>query len=122
LDAIEGLNASMPWPLSLGNLAAQRLAHDLGLPAVGGSDAHTLATIGSGYTLFPGTNAEDLRHAILTNRVSWGGQCWRFDQHFEFLWLTVQQRSLWGALKLGLDNMPLLQHYRGWRSTSRTAD
>jgi hypothetical protein len=35
------------------------------LAAVGGSDAHFLAVVGSAYTLFEGQGAEDLRRAIL---------------------------------------------------------
>jgi hypothetical protein len=35
------------------------------LAEVGGSDAHFLAAVGSAYTLFPGSTAEDLRRAIL---------------------------------------------------------
>jgi hypothetical protein len=36
------------------------------LAAVGGSDAHFLAVVGSAYTLFEGQGAEDLRQAILS--------------------------------------------------------
>ena len=36
------------------------------LAAVGGSDAHFLAVVGSAYTLFDGQSAEDLRRAILS--------------------------------------------------------
>jgi len=35
------------------------------LAEVGGSDAHFLPAVGSAYTLFPGSTAEDLRRAIL---------------------------------------------------------
>jgi len=35
------------------------------LAETGGSDAHFLAAVGSAYTLFPGSTAEDLRRAIL---------------------------------------------------------
>lgn len=40
------------------------------LAEVGGSDAHFLAAVGSGCTLFPGSTAEDLRRAILERRTS----------------------------------------------------
>jgi predicted metal-dependent phosphoesterase TrpH len=38
------------------------------LAEVGGSDAHFLAAVGSAYTLFPGSTAEDLRQAILDRK------------------------------------------------------
>ena len=38
------------------------------LAEVGGSDAHFLVAVGSAYTLFPGSTAEDLRRAILDKR------------------------------------------------------
>src|SRR5215213_250328 len=50
-DAIEGFNAGVIWSQRGCNRAAQRAAATLGLPVVGGSDAHTLATTGLGYTL-----------------------------------------------------------------------
>lgn len=40
------------------------------LAEVGGSDAHFLAAVGSAYTLFPGSTAEDLRRAILESKSS----------------------------------------------------
>lgn len=42
------------------------------LAAIGGSDAHFLAVIGSSYTLFPGSTAEDLREAILQRTTGVG--------------------------------------------------
>ena len=38
------------------------------LAEVGGSDAHFLTAVGSAYTLFPGSTAEDLRSAILAKQ------------------------------------------------------
>jgi len=40
------------------------------LAEVGGSDAHFLKAVGTAYTLFPGTSADDLRRAILERRTS----------------------------------------------------
>lgn len=42
------------------------------LAAVGGSDAHFLAAVGSSYTVFDGEGAEELRQAILARTTSGG--------------------------------------------------
>lgn len=57
LDAIEVFNAGQLWPGD--NRRAKMAAEALGLPGCGGSDSHHLATIATGYTLFPGRNAAD---------------------------------------------------------------
>src|SRR5262245_18827793 len=75
-DAIEGFNAGVIWWQRHCNRAAQRAAAAMGLPAVGSSDAHTLATAGLGYTLFPGASADDLYRAIQTGQVGWAGCYW----------------------------------------------
>jgi len=70
-DALEGFNPSTAG--RYGRAATARLAAELGLPMVGNSDAHTLETIGDGYTLFPGSTLEDYRRAILDGTTS--GSC-----------------------------------------------
>ena len=40
---------------------------------VGNSDAHEAASVGSGWTTFPGHTAEDLRAAILERGTGWHG-------------------------------------------------
>ncbi len=40
------------------------------LAEVGGSDAHFLPAVGSAYTLFPGSTAEELRRAIMERRTT----------------------------------------------------
>lgn len=109
LDAIEGFNAGTPWPGSFGNDIARQVASRLALPVVGGSDAHTLSTIGQGYTLFAGTSGDDLYHAIQKGLVSWGGHTWSLAQHVDFLRQTVRQRSLQGALRLARANLAIRQ-------------
>jgi predicted metal-dependent phosphoesterase TrpH len=109
LDAIEGFNAGIPWPGSLGNHIARQMATSLGLPIVGGSDAHTLRTVGQGYTLFPGTTADDLYHAIQQGLVKWGGRGWSLSQHLDFVRQTVRRRSLQGALRLARTNLAIRQ-------------
>jgi predicted metal-dependent phosphoesterase TrpH len=74
-DALEGFNPSTAG--RYGRAATARLAAELGLPLVGNSDAHTLETIGDGYTLFPGSTLEDYRRAILERTtdgscITWG--------------------------------------------------
>ena len=76
LDAIEAFN-----PTSAGrshHAAAVRLADEIGLAAVGGSDAHLPGAIASGYTTFPGRTPDDLRAAILERRTGWHGEFWSF--------------------------------------------
>jgi predicted metal-dependent phosphoesterase TrpH len=73
-DALEVFNASL-WD-SHDNDSAAAAARALKLPACGGSDAHSLPTIGLGYTLFPGHSATDLHTAIRAGRVQPGGRPW----------------------------------------------
>jgi predicted metal-dependent phosphoesterase TrpH len=99
-DAIEGFNAGVIWSQRGCNGAAQRAAAAIGLPTVGGSDAHTLATVGLGYTLFRGTSADDLYRAIRSKRAGWGGRYWGPGQYIDMGRQLIRQRSLWGALGL----------------------
>ncbi len=107
-DAIETVNASITWPVALANGLAHRVASELGLPMVGGSDTHTLPTIGQAYTEFPGTTADDLYRAITQGTVRAAGHGWRAAQFAEFYRLTLRERSLSGALKLAGSNLALL--------------
>ena len=107
LDAIEGLNAGVTRPVGIVNHLGQRVAHRLGLPAVAGSDAHTLATVGRAYTLFPGRTAADLRLAILHGSVRMAGRAWTEAERFDFYRQTVRQRGLHAALALARSNLAL---------------
>src|SRR4051794_21324738 len=82
-DAIEGFNAGVIWSQRGCNGAAQRAAAAMGLPVIGSSDAHTLATTGLGYTLFPGSGANDLYHAIQAGQVELGGRYWSPGQYID---------------------------------------
>jgi predicted metal-dependent phosphoesterase TrpH len=65
--AIEAFNPTMfgrPWHGRVVRFAAEH-----GLATVGNSDSHEAATVGSGWTTFPGRTAEDLRVAILERRT-----------------------------------------------------
>ncbi len=68
LAGVEVINGSLLTPI--GNLRAERLRWELGLPGVGGSDAHLLEDIGAAYTLFAGKTASSLRHALEAGHVA----------------------------------------------------
>jgi predicted metal-dependent phosphoesterase TrpH len=75
-DYIESWNARMM--IGDGNLRAAELAHQLGLPGVAASDAHTVMEVGIAYTMLRGQirNAAELRAALpgadlVTGRASW---------------------------------------------------
>jgi hypothetical protein len=94
------------------NLRAQAVARDLLLPIVGGSDAHSLATIGQAYTLFPGTSADDLYRAIQCGDVCCGGGYWSVSQYVDVSWQWVRQRGLHGLVRLALDGAGITQRKR----------
>jgi hypothetical protein len=100
LDGLEALNASLAWPRRGANRLARELAGALGLPMIGGSDSHSLATVGRAYTQFPGTSASDLYRALRTGQVSCGGGYWNVPEYVEVGYLYVRQRNLRGALEV----------------------
>jgi hypothetical protein len=66
-DAIETHN---PSPAGRATAARARKLNDRwNLPATGSSDAHHLAHLGTGWTVFPGATAADLRIALERGRV-----------------------------------------------------
>ena len=72
---IDGIETYNPSPAN----AAQRVTvaaanREWGLAEIGASDAHFWQHIGAGYTLFPGTTADDLRRAIADRSTRAGGQ------------------------------------------------
>lgn len=73
-DGIEIFNASLWNPAN--NRRAAEKAQALGLTQIGGSDAHDLAMIGYGRTLFAGTSAADLRRALQRGETQVVGQQW----------------------------------------------
>lgn len=116
VDALEVFNASLAWPRNSCNRLAQQVAQALHIPAIGGSDSHSLATIGRGYTRFPGRSADDLRRAIVHNTVSWHGTCWTAADYLEAGWVGLRQRKLRGALAWALADLPQMVR----RCTERT--
>jgi hypothetical protein len=91
IDGVEAFNASLWLPSN--NTRAAAMGAKLNLPLCGGSDSHHLATIGLGYTLFPGTSAEDLRAAIRHNRTRAAGVSWGWKYIAEFLGLHLKQKA-----------------------------
>ena len=75
LDAIELMN---PSTAGRSRRAARRRLNDdvLRLAAVGNSDAHVLEGIGTAWTWFPGSSAEDYRAAIANRTTHPDGAYW----------------------------------------------
>jgi predicted metal-dependent phosphoesterase TrpH len=51
---------------------------ELGVAALGSSDAHRASDVGHAVTLFPGRTAAELRRAILEHETTWAGTPYRF--------------------------------------------
>lgn len=62
------------------NPRAEKAAETGLFARMGGSDSHSLTTIGLTHTLFEGTTAEDLRREILAKRTSAGGRVMPLDK------------------------------------------
>lgn len=83
IDAIEIVNATPT--LSDENLAASILNKTLLFNAeVGNSDAHILAAIGMGYTLFEGKTAADFRKAVLQHQTRAMYKNWSYLGLFKY--------------------------------------
>lgn len=75
LDAIELINPSLGGRLrhaALAELNAGRLR----LPGLGSSDAHVLETVGSAWTWFEGTTADEFRTALAAGELEPAGRHW----------------------------------------------
>jgi len=91
LDAIEVHNAGINTPGC--NLIARALARHIGLPQVGGSDAHTMGAIATGITRWPGRSAASLREAITTGTTSAEGTAWNISDYIEYLQTELFSRE-----------------------------
>jgi predicted metal-dependent phosphoesterase TrpH len=109
-DAIEGFNGGVIWSQRACNPAARQTARELGLAVVAGSDAHSLATVGQGYTLFPGHSANDLYRTIKRNEVRWGGSYWSLQQYVDLGRQLLRQRGVFGSLGLAARGLGLIAH------------
>ncbi len=61
------------------------------LAELGGSDAHSLEFIGSGYTLFPGKNAADFRCALKERTTEAGGRFLDLQDHRRLMSIAGEQ-------------------------------
>ena len=75
LDAVELINPSLGGRLRHAALARLN-AEQLHLPGMGSSDAHVLETVGSAWTTFPGSTAEEFRAALAKGDVQAVGRHW----------------------------------------------
>ena len=98
IDAIEAHNAAIPTPGS--NRLARGLAARLGLPVVGGSDAHTLGGIASARTRFRGQTGLELREALARHETSVITGKWPMRDYMRYLPSCTQSKArlLAGAL------------------------
>jgi predicted metal-dependent phosphoesterase TrpH len=94
-DAIETANPSPAGRLTRGRTIA---ANDerWGLPGLGSSDAHHLQHIGTGWTEFEGTTADDLRSAILAGETRPGMRA--YPSHREIGVAQIGAGLAWGYL------------------------
>lgn len=99
LDAVETFNAGL-WTRYANDRAA-RAADGLDLPPCGGSDSHHLATLGLGYTYFPGDSAADLRASIEDGRTRAAGRPWGVGRTAEAIALISRRelRKLMGRIR-----------------------
>lgn len=95
-DALEGFNpttARLPW-----SHKAPALAEELGIAAVGGSDAHKAANVGSTATIIKGTSVErDLRAAISARDTAWQGAPYAWPDQMRMF--RQQQRKNLAAVR-----------------------
>lgn len=104
-DALELFNPSYAGRIR--QAARLRLnATELGLPAVGNSDAHVLEGIGTGYTTFGGHTALDYREALLAGDVTAEGAHWTSAHNVNIYrrQLHAKLRHLWHAVKPASDD------------------
>ena len=93
-DAIEGINGRS-WRIR--NLQAQKLAEELRLPIIGGSDSHRPKTIGKTYTTVDNAFGwEDVIESIKKGKTGVGGDHRYLIQTFFYV-----RRAVWGWIKRG---------------------
>src|SRR5262249_23498927 len=107
-DAIEVFNAGVIWWQRGANRTALRHAQRLGVPRVGGSDSHALATVGRGLTLFPGSSVNDLYWAIQAGQTDWGGHYWSLGHYANVAARLIREHTLIGALRIAAADAGLI--------------
>jgi predicted metal-dependent phosphoesterase TrpH len=98
LDGVEVFNASS-W-IAASNRRADVFGAATGLARCGGSDSHSLATIGRGYTVFPGAGADDLYRAIVRGQTAPGGARWQIADYMEIA--AYRARGRWPRWRAGV--------------------
>lgn len=95
-NALETVNSS-PYLVWANRVAAKAHADGAGAAAVGGSDAHVLRAVGTGYTLFPGGSARDLRAAIEgeTTRACFGKGQAAVALHYFMRFRRIRKLQAW---------------------------
>jgi hypothetical protein len=89
---------------------------EFGLGEFAGSDAHLLAHIGRGYTLFAGHGADDFRKALRAGTTEAHGEFLGYREHRQILSSAGEQ--LWRSLVL----LPGKHIRRGLRGRSSRED
>jgi predicted metal-dependent phosphoesterase TrpH len=104
-DALELFNPSYAGRVRHGARMDLNAA-ELGLPGVGNSDGHVLEGIGTGYTTFPGSTAEEYRAAVLAGTVAAEGAHWTSAHNVDVYrrQLHAKLRHLWHTLRPGHDD------------------
>jgi predicted metal-dependent phosphoesterase TrpH len=69
----DGLEAFNPTTFGRPHARVVAFAQELGIAAIGNSDAHAVTAIGQGWTTFPGRSSDDLRTAIEAGTSHWHG-------------------------------------------------
>ncbi len=90
IDAVEVHNAGAITPGC--NWLAQRAYRHVELPQTGSSDAHMLASIGTGVTRFPGRTAADLRRALARGQTAAEGRSWPLITYLKLSRSLIQKK------------------------------
>jgi predicted metal-dependent phosphoesterase TrpH len=105
VDGIEVLNGGHIDDYA--NPKAEEAAQCERFARIGGPDSHYLKTIGTAYTQFDGTTAEDLRREILAKRTSAGGTVIPLDKAIAWsVGVVIESDRLILRSFLGLDKEP----------------
>ena len=106
-DAMELASGSPPAKVAI--TKARKLNRErYHLPCIGASDAHFRQAIGSGYTRFEGTSADELRAAFTTGAVS------AVHRHYP----SLRQAGLLRTLSLPIAGLRATPKQLGWRRTA----
>ena len=101
-DGLEGFNGGVLWQQRRCNKAARAVAAQINLPTVGCSDAHSLETVGKGFTWFHGSTANDLYRAIQTKNarnIQWSGEYWSVADYAKICLHSAQQIGAFAYLR-----------------------